>query len=64
MEWRINKWHVRNIQIVNIAKKIIIVHTITCVMEVLGVEIQCTVDNCKRYECISYEEELFEIKGW
>nr|DAR46143.1 MAG TPA: hypothetical protein [Caudoviricetes sp.] len=28
----------RNIQIVNIAKKIIIVHTITCVMEVLDVE--------------------------
>ena len=25
-------------------------------------EFQCTVDNCKRYECISYEEELFEIR--
>lgn len=23
---------------------------------------RCTVDNCKKYECISYEEELFEIK--
>lgn len=27
-------------------------------------EFQCTVDNCKRYECISYEEELFEMKGY
>ena len=27
-------------------------------------EFQCTVDNCKRYECISYEEELFEIRGY
>ena len=25
-------------------------------------EFQCTVDNCKRYECISYAEELFEMK--
>ena len=38
IKWRINKWYVRNIQIVNIAKKIIIVHTITLVMEVLSVE--------------------------
>ena len=38
IKWRINKWYVRNIQIVNIAKKIIIVHTITWVMEVLSVE--------------------------
>ena len=34
----INKWHVRNIQIVNIAKKIIIVHTIIWEMGVLGAE--------------------------
>lgn len=27
-------------------------------------EFQCTIDNCKKYECISYEEELFEIKGY
>lgn len=27
-------------------------------------EFQCTVDNCKRYECISYEEELFEMRGY
>jgi hypothetical protein len=33
-----NKWHVRNIQIVNIAKKIIIAHVIIWEMEVLGVE--------------------------
>lgn len=32
MGWRINKWHVENIQIVNIAKKII------TVMEVIDVE--------------------------
>ena len=38
IKWRINKWRVRNIQIVNIAKKIIIVHTITWVMEVLSSE--------------------------
>jgi hypothetical protein len=38
IKWRINKWHVRNIQIVNIAEKIIIVHTITWEMEVLGAE--------------------------
>ena len=38
IKWRINKWYVRNIQIVNIAKKIIIVYTITWVMEVLSVE--------------------------
>ena len=38
IKWRINKWYVRNIQIVNIAKKIIIVHTITWVMEVLSSE--------------------------
>ncbi|MBP0065120.1 hypothetical protein JYQ78_18300 [Anaerobutyricum hallii] len=33
-----NKWHVRNIQIVNIAKKIIIVHAIIWEMGVLGAE--------------------------
>ena len=38
IKWRMNKWRVRNIQIVNIAKKIIIVHTITWVMEVLSSE--------------------------
>ena len=38
IKWRINKWYVRNIQIVNIAKKIIIVHTIIWEMGVLGVE--------------------------
>ena len=27
-------------------------------------EFQCTVDNCKRYECISYEEKLFEMRGY
>lgn len=27
-------------------------------------EFQCIVDNCKRYECISYEEELFEMRGY
>ena len=27
-------------------------------------EFQCTVDNCKRYEGISYEEELFEMRGY
>ena len=27
-------------------------------------EFQCTIDNCKRYECISYEEELFEMRGY
>ena len=38
MGWRIKKWRVRNIQTVNIAEKIIIVHTITWVMKVPGVE--------------------------
>ena len=38
IKWRINKWYVRNIQIVNIVEKIIIVHTITWVMGVLGAE--------------------------
>ena len=38
MGWRINKWRVRNIQIVNIVEKIITVHTITWEMEVPGVE--------------------------
>lgn len=38
IKWRINKWRVRNIQIVNIVEKIIIFHTITWVMEVLSVE--------------------------
>ena len=33
-----NKWHVRNIQIVNIVEKIIIVYTITWVMGVLSAE--------------------------
>ena len=33
-----NKWRVRNIQIVNIVEKIIIVYTITLVMGVLGAE--------------------------
>ena len=33
-----NKWRVRNIQIVNIVEKIIIVYTITWVMGVLGAE--------------------------
>ena len=33
-----NKWRVRNIQIVNIVEKIIIVYTITGVMGVLGAE--------------------------
>ena len=35
---RINKWRVRNIQIVNIVEKIIIVYTIIWEMGVLGVE--------------------------
>ena len=38
IKWRINKWRVRNIQIVNIVEKIIIVHTIIWEMGVLGVE--------------------------
>lgn len=38
MGWRINKWHVKNIQTVNIVEKIIIVNTIIWEMEVLGVE--------------------------
>lgn len=33
-----NKWRVRNIQIVNIVEKIIIVYTITLVMGVLGAD--------------------------
>ena len=24
----------------------------------------CTIENCKCNECISYEEQLFEMKGW
>lgn len=38
MGWRINKWRVRNIQIVNIVEKIITVHMIIWEMEVPGVE--------------------------
>lgn len=65
MGWRINKWHVRNIQTVNIAKK-----DYHCPYDHMGDgspwcrEFKCTVDNCKRYECISYEEELFEMRGY
>ena len=29
-----------------------------------GRKFRCTVDNCKKYECISYEEELFEMRGY
>ena len=38
IKWRMNKWRVRNIQIVNIVEKIIIVHTIIWEMGVLGAE--------------------------
>ena len=38
MGWRINKWHVKNIQTVNIAEKIITVHMITWEMEFLSAE--------------------------
>ena len=37
MGWRINKWHVKNIQTVNTVEKIITVHMITWEMEVSGV---------------------------
>ena len=38
IKWRMNKWRVRNIQIVNIVEKIITVHMITWEMEVLGAD--------------------------
>ena len=38
IKWRMNKWRVRNIQIVNIVEKIITVHIIIWEMEVLGAE--------------------------
>lgn len=68
--WRINKWHVRNIQIVNIAKKIIIVHAIIWGMEVLGIVIEnCDYYICKAnvflynedWECVEESEFRYEI---
>ena len=38
IKWRMNKWRVRNIQIVNIVEKIITVHMIIWEIGVLSVE--------------------------